>query len=199
MAWRIAWPSTWLAPVQNAQEWQAVGFWETPVAGLDFSTLADMAAGHPGGGRITSQDLLAKPVAIRNMTADRMQGIAFQADASFQILRPGLLHGLAGFMAADMTPGVVLTNSPVPLPVPHGATVYKLDRSARLLLLRLPLEVRSGDLLEVRVAVGSLVGNPLWVWEGRLLRAGLEVGRFAQNALAGFPLSRESLVVLEGA
>ena len=103
--------SLWIAPVEAAEVRPQVDFWSGSVAGLTFDAAHAIArsTGYPR--RFEVADLLAS--GARLASGDLSVDVeTLSGSAAFIISRPGTLHGIGGWFAATLAPGVELTNAP---------------------------------------------------------------------------------------
>lgn len=137
--------SLFVVPVEREDMHKQVRFWSAPRAGFDMSPAFEWAVNTGYPVELLMADLLADPVeAIKADVAER-PAAALRADVEIVIRRSGTLHGIGGWTAARLSPGVTLTNSPL--------AADRIKRRNVFLPLRAPLPVRSGDRVRVKLAI----------------------------------------------
>ena len=175
---------TWIAPVEQSSLYADVEFWSAPVAGFDMRAVRQSAAntGYPHA--FATTDLLA-PGAV-GARCDYREGDTSLArgDAAFVVTRPGVLHGLAAWFVAQLSPSVTLTNAP-------GAA-DRIKRRNAFLPLETPVTVEAGDVIEVDLALRPV--DFVVSWSVRCRRRGDEFASTRQSTLRGMLLEREDLI-----
>jgi hypothetical protein len=108
--------------------------------------------------------------------------------ARLEAERAGLVHGIAGWFVADLSPGVQMTNSPsARAPIRRRQVVFPL---------REPLPVRPGERLDVRMRILTNETVVAWGVERAVDTNGTQRPRpvaLAQSTLRGMLLSEEDL------
>ena len=150
----------YVAPVEAGAAWEeTVGFWSGARYGLDLRLGKALAVrrAHPVG---IPPDALLAPAArwlsLNLRSLDREEPLPAEGgEASFDLPRDGLFHGLACWFEADLGARVRLTNAPGAPPTHWNQAFLPLPR---------PVRTRAGDRLEVRLGactVGRRSG-PVW-------------------------------------
>jgi len=134
----------WLAPVDLPAARERLRFWQD-VRGLDFGPAADEELGRMAPHDVRAEHLTAAPqvfaeVDLRAHTADTLE-----STLRFGILRPGTLHGVAGWFQVVVCPGVVLSTAPNAPPTHWRQAVFPLREA---------VPVVAGDVFEVTLRIG---------------------------------------------
>lgn len=125
-----------LAPVEALEPWNQVDFWARPIRGLSFTAAHAIAhsTGYPRQFHI--DELLADSAPLA--TLDPSGGAeVISGRTEFEVRRNGTVHGVGGWFAARLAPGIVLTNAP-------GAS-GRINRRNVFFPLREPVGVGRGD------------------------------------------------------
>lgn len=142
----------WVAPVQSPAAFASVETWSPDLHGLDFSVVRDVAADATFVRWFDEEELLAPGAAVGAVDVTRAVDTSFAGEATFEAARDGVLHGLAGWFAADLSPGVRLSNAP-PM---RGSWMHAY------LPVREAVAVHAGD--PIRAHVEVLTPDELWRW-----------------------------------
>ncbi len=174
---------TWLAPVEHDGLYGQVDFWQRAIDGFDMSAVREGAAntGYPHA--FSTGDLLSPGTDV--LACDYRAGDAALArgEATFVATRPGTLHGLAAWFAAELSPNVVLTNAP-------GAP----DRIARrnaFLPVEAPVALHAGDTVHVALVIRPVDFVVTWMVTCR--RGARQLAAFRQSTLNGMLVVRQQL------
>jgi protein arginine N-methyltransferase 1 len=173
-----------VAPVEAPRVYHhLVDAWARDVRGFDLSAIRPFAANNHQPSGLDTDALLAEPASLGALDLGSLTQPAFAGRARMAAARAGTAHGLAGFFAARLTNGVVLTNDP------REATVSYVRA---LLPLAEPLALEAGD--ELNVEVSTYDGRD-WSWrvEHTPVGGGRE-DRRQQATLHGFPRTPEELL-----
>jgi protein arginine N-methyltransferase 1 len=172
-----------VAPIEAAELFERVQFWNSRPGGLDFAPARRWAVntGYPAA--LAPQDFLATPAAAASIDVTGCGPDPFELQHRFRIERSGTLHGIGGWFRAQLSPSVTLTNAP--------AAAQRINRRNAFLPIEQPIAVESGDEVEVRIHVipGALVVT--WTVEAR--RASQRLGRFRHSTMNGTLFAREDL------
>ncbi len=171
-----------LAPVEHPEAYELVEFWEQPRAGFDFSAARPFAANDEGFGEYEVKHLLGAASRAVEFNLDQVCPEIIPLNTELQITRAGILHGLGGWFAAELSATATLTNSPL--------AQQCLDRATAFFPLERPVPVTAGD----RVAVAMRLAPEAETvdWQVRVIGAnGKLLGAFDQSSLRGELVSRE--------
>ena len=173
-----------IAPVERADAHARVRFWSERHTEFDLSPALGWAmnTGYPV--RFDERDLLAAPADAIEIDVGERPGAPLRGRAVFSICRSGTLHGLGGWMAARLSAGVTLTNSPL--------SPARIGRANVFLPLRSPLAVERGD--GVHAALAVLPDQHVVNWTVEHSRSNETLSRQMQSTLRGMLTSRDDLV-----
>ncbi len=132
-----------LAAVEAPESWARVSFWDEPRGGLDVRAVASLArnTGYPL--RPTADQLVSAPAPLARLDTGVEPPDVVPASAKLTATRDGVIHGLAAWFVAELSPSVELTNSP--------CSSSRIDRNCAFLPLEAPTPVRAGDTLDAEV------------------------------------------------
>jgi hypothetical protein len=142
----------WIAPVQSPASFEVVQGWAHDLVGFDFSVVRDVAADATFTRWFSEDELLASGAAVGEVDLLGPLTTTFAGTATFTADRDGVAHGLAAWFAADLSPGVRLSNAP-PM---RGSWMHAY------LPVREAVPVAAGD--RIRAQVEVLTQDELWRW-----------------------------------
>jgi precorrin-6B methylase 2 len=134
----------WLAPVRSETGHGRLRFWDR-VEGFDFSPAVDAMLGRMSTVDVSVDDLLAQPQIYAELDLGQADVEALRQRLLFPIVRPGTIHGVAGWFEAQLIDDVYLATGPG-LPATHWRQAF--------FPLRTPVEVTAGDYFELTLAIG---------------------------------------------
>jgi protein arginine N-methyltransferase 1 len=177
--------TTWLAPVEAADVWAGVEFWETAPQGFDFSCIREGAAntGYPcafDAGQLLGAGL---PVVTFDLTRPQPASGAATGEVTTGVTRAGVMHGLAGWFTSELAPGITMTNAP-------GAP-DRIFRQNAFLPLDPPVPVRPGDQVHTRIVVRP--NELILAWRVTVSRQSAVVAVRQGTTLRGMLIAREDL------
>lgn len=143
----------WVAPVESHVDHEAVAVWSTDLLGFDYSPVRAIAS-EVNYVRWFAEEAAIAPgatVGAVDLTGP-LDPAVFSGEAEFVAARDGLVHGLAGWFAADLAPGVRLCNAP-PMKGSWMNAYFPVADA---------IPVQAGDRIRARVAV--LSEDELWEW-----------------------------------
>jgi protein arginine N-methyltransferase 1 len=166
--------TTWAAPVERPDLDARSGMWARPVAGLDYSLLAQywvssLPAVAPGG---STSHLGAGAICGEWDLRDRPDpSVPVLTSRSWTIERDARVSGFEVWFVAELAHGVSMTNGP--------DSHTPISRPRRFLALEHPVEVLAGD----RVTGEFLFrpAGPMVAWKGAVERDGTRVAAFAHS------------------
>ena len=118
---------------------------------MDFSPIRPFAVNNYYNFKCDPQNFLSDPKPLGSIPFAEAESTYFKGAASFEITRPGVMHGIAGWLSLDLTPEITISNSPSEpnvhwdhafFPLDTPVTVNPGDAYPWLLAL---MTVRSGD------------------------------------------------------
>jgi protein arginine N-methyltransferase 1 len=174
-----------VALVEAPELYNQIDFWSGRPAGFDCSPAREWAANTGYPVHLDADQLLSRPAdgACVDLRATSMAPFTFEIVASCE--RPGTLHGVGGWFAAQLSPSVVLTNSPL--------EAQRLARRNVFLPIDRPVPVAAGDQVAVRIRI--MPEEVFLAWDVTVGVRGPErpLTRFRHSMLKGLLLSRDQL------
>jgi protein arginine N-methyltransferase 1 len=168
----------YLAPVQYPAGNAAVEFWNARPAGFDFSPLRQWAVntGYPAS--LSQMALLGAPKVGASLDLTIAGPGPVTIEAALEISRAGTLHGIGGWFAAQLSPRVTMTNSPI-----DGD---RIGRRQVFFPIDAPVSVAAGDTVRARLI--AIPSEDVVSWT-------VEVGdaTFRHSTFNGMLLAREDL------
>ncbi|MBA2506062.1 MAG: 50S ribosomal protein L11 methyltransferase [Thermoleophilaceae bacterium] len=173
-----------VAPVESDAMWSQVDFWDTTPLGLEMGAGRTIArnTGYPV--RYSREDLLGPDEIVASLDPSVENDSPIHGRASLRIERDGTLHGAGGWFAAEMSPGVTMTNSPL--------AEERIKRRNVFFPVERPVAVTAGDRVEVSM---SIVPSEVMVdWDVTVTGAdGTSKAASRHSTFAGMLLSAEDL------
>lgn len=173
-----------VAPVEAPAMDSQVRFWTTPRQGVDLSPALEWAVNTGYPATFAADDLLSEAADVGRASTAETPANGFTADVVLTIRRGGVLHGLAGWFAAQLSPGVMLTNDP--------RAAERVGKRNVFLPIRNPLPVTAGETVKVHIRILPLELLVVWRVEVRST-SGAVRSRQSQSTLNGMLLAREDL------
>ncbi|RLB54114.1 MAG: hypothetical protein DRJ42_10020 [Deltaproteobacteria bacterium] len=133
-----------LAPVELPEDHSRVAFWND-VEGFDFSPAIDELMSRMSLSRVAPGALLSEAQSFYEIDLRTHREVTLERKLLFQMQRPGVLHGLAGWFEVALSADVSFATSPSS-PSTHWQQAF--------FPFRQPVSVTPGDFLEVVFAVG---------------------------------------------
>ena len=177
--------TTWLAPVEAADLWARVEFWESAPLGFDFSSVREGAAntGYPSAfdaGQLLGAGL---PAVTFDLTRPQSASGAVTGEVTVRVTRAGVMHGLAGWFTAELAPGITMTNAP-------GAP-DRIFRQNVFLPLDPPVPALPADEVHARLVVRP--NELVLAWRVTVSRESAAVAVRHGTTLRGMLIAREDL------
>lgn len=177
-----------IVPVEAPKMHDEIDIWKRDLYGLDFSPIRSFAVNNYYNFKCDPQDFLSEPKRLGGIPFAEAESTSVKGAASFEITRPGVMHGIAGWLVLDLAPGITISNSPSRANVHWDQAFFPLD---------IPVPVNAGD--GVSLALSTYDGAE-WRWrvginrqtEGEGEKQAKEM-RFDHSSFFGFPLTRQKL------
>jgi protein arginine N-methyltransferase 1 len=173
-----------VAPVNFPEMSRIVNFWSKNPAGLKMWPAQRIAlnTGYPTEKR--PRRLFGKPARMFTLDLTELTPERLHGEAEIEVTAAGLMHGLSGWFAAELAPGIVMTNSPF--------SKGRIGRRAAFLPLEKPFALRKGDRL--KITMGMIPAQTMLTWKVTVLNSrGIEKGRCVHSTLKGMLLVPEDL------
>jgi protein arginine N-methyltransferase 1 len=172
-----------VAPIEEPELFDHVQFWNSRPAGLDFAPARRWAVntGYPAA--LSPRQFLATPVAAASLDLTTRGPEPFELQHCFRIERSGVLHGIGGWFAAQLSRSVTLTNSP--------AAAERINRRNAFLPIDQPVAVEAGDQVDVHIHI--IPGAVVVTWTVDVRRTSQLRARFRHSTVNGTLFAREDL------
>ncbi len=174
-----------VAPVDSSASWAPVGFWGGRQEGFDFQHVRRRAENTCFLARLGRAELLGEGLPARSVDLGAHGSTVLDLESEVAIRRAGILHGIAGWWRARLSPGVTMSNAP--------GEPDAIDRPQAFFPIGRPAEVSEGDRVRIRVRIRS---TDLVSWKVRLARKRRSIGRAGASDVLRFEHSTfKSLLV----
>ena len=181
-----------VAPIESNDDYQKLDFVSPDVYGLEFKSAREVAFNETYSIRLQPEFLLAAPQQAYRMNSTDCAPLDHpQAELTFSITRPGILHGFGAWFSSELAEGSFLSN------YPSSTSSW----SNRLFPLLSPVEVKPGYLVRLRLSGFHPPGTSLvWQWTTEVLQSDARthnlssVAEFKQSTFAHSIHSLESVL-----
>src|SRR5207244_2556655 len=106
--------------------------WADDLSGVDFSSVRSIAANTPGHTVVGPPAYLADPASFGRFRLLDVSTPEVQAEITWTARRRGTLHGCGGWFAAELAPGIELSNAPPRATPSWGHAFFPLERPVTL-------------------------------------------------------------------
>jgi protein arginine N-methyltransferase 1 len=154
-----------------------IEFWKGQLFGMDLSPMATFAANNRYAVRIEPEAFLGTPAALVRIRLAKFSDLHLHGTVSVTVDRPGLVHGLCGWFTAELTPDVLLSNSPIQTTTNYAQTFFPLLE---------PVRVEKEDRLTLSL---QTFDEAEWHWQMRVN----EGPSVSHSTFFGFPLAKDAL------
>ena len=177
-----------LAPVEFAKGNEEVAFWDKDLYGIDFQPARRWAASALQIVSVSPESFLAEPCCFLEIDLTRLPSplpTFWGAEPTFPALRPGTLHGFAGWFEAELAPGHRLSTSPLAPATVWQQVFFPLEK---------PISIAPGD--QVSVSFGTFLDGrtAIWSWRGQVRHGGGIKGAFDHSTFQEVAPVRPRLV-----
>jgi hypothetical protein len=179
----------WAAPVECPEMFANVGFWNNSPAGFDFRPAHTIATNTGYPFKFEPKQLLGQPERLGTLDLSTATGAAFRVQSCVTATRAGQLHGIGGWFHAQLSPSVIMTNSPLAAPRINRRNVFfPIDR---------PVALAVGD--RVHIDMHIVPGQGLVTWGIEISRDGgphdapLQKTTFQHSTFKGMLLCQDDL------
>jgi hypothetical protein len=148
-----------VAPVQSKAAYKGIGGWCTPMLGMDFSPLQELAYNsvyHVSDEPLT---LLAEPATLTSIDLSTVTKHPKDLSANFNFSRAGELHGFAGWFRADLGGNQFLSTGPSDPDTHWGQVFFPVGQ---------PVAVERGGQAQFRFSERYTGDETRWHWSGRV-------------------------------
>ena len=168
-----------VAPVEHPRLHGRLGFWRRRPADFDFAPAAAIAANTGYPARIKPAHLLGLPARAGRVDLTSDVALPVEIAASLEASRDGVLHGIAGWFVARLSPNVRLTNSPL--------SPDRIRRRPIFFPIENAVKVSAGTPIDVSMRI--LPSENMYSWDVRVGSS----STFRHTTLRGMLIAREDL------
>jgi hypothetical protein len=127
--------------------------------GFDWSPIGDFAFDRTEVCRIGPSALVGEPLDVGELDIGGLRDVPEHFQGRAVATADGVVHALAGWFDATLSPGVVLRTGPGEPPTHWEQLAFPL---------RTPIEVRAGDEVEVAFSHHTVLTRTFWHWRCRV-------------------------------
>jgi hypothetical protein len=171
-----------IAPVEHARLHRRLRFWKDRPAGFDFTPAAEVAANTGYPFRLRPEHLLAPPIVAATIDLTKDVEVPLRVGGRLETSRAGIVHGIAGWFVARMSPGVTMTNSPL-----SDERIFR-----RPIVFPIGEAVTVAATTPIDVAMTLLPSELMYSWDVQV-GAATDGRRFRHTTLRGMLIAREDL------
>jgi Ribosomal protein L11 methyltransferase (PrmA) len=172
------------APVETEEVWSRIEFWETTPLGFDVGPGLMIArnTGYPV--QYEPAELLGEPAVLASLDPGVVGATIIQAQANVVIDRQGVLHGVGGWFAAQLSPATAMSNSPLaPDRINRHNVFFPVER---------PVPVVSGDHVHIKMQI--VTAETMVRWDVAVRDAGGKVKASSRHStFEGMLMCKEDL------
>lgn len=172
------------APVECASGFAAVSGWREPIAGLDYSHVADLAANLWTKQPFTSRDLLAPGQVLVAIDYATLESDRTRSRTRFTVERAGRCNGIGVWFRSELAPGVVIDTGPESPPTVYVRAYFPLSHE---------YAVEPGDTVDLDFQTRVVDKIDVWIWAVRIEREGQPPVEERHSDFEGVPLDVERL------
>jgi protein arginine N-methyltransferase 1 len=177
-----------VAPVEHEDLWGQVEFWNGSPAGFNFQPARKLAVNTGYPTKFEPRHLLAAPATIASLNAAQDPASIAGLDASMELQRAGILHGVGAWFSAQLSPNVAMSNGPLETkPIRRRNVFFPIDR---------PVAVEKGDRVRVTMSIRPNELMVAWTVEVRDKQAAAgsaPKAQFTHSTFQGMLLCKEDL------
>jgi predicted RNA methylase len=178
-----------IAPVEAADMWSQVEFWERSPAGFDFSPARTVAVNTGYPVKYKKGQLLGASTRAASLDLFTVDASPFNVEATIRARKSGMMHGIGGWFEARLSKSVTLTNSP--------AARRSISRRNMFFPVDRPVKLATGDRVRVRMNIRPAEAAVTWkvdaVGGGRASVDAPPKAQFTHSTLRGMLISKEDL------
>jgi SAM-dependent methyltransferase len=179
-----------VAPVEVADLWGQVEFWNSSPEGFDFRSVRRWAVNTACAAKYDTSRFLADPAVGKTLDLHTSSSEPFDFEVCIRATRHGSLHGVAGWFSAGLTERVSMSNSPTARrPIDRKNAFFPVDQ---------PVPVEVADLITIRMHIMPI--DSMVTWKVSVARESgedsvrpVQVASFQHSTFNGMLLSREQV------
>jgi len=172
-----------VAPVEHAGLHGRLRFWKGRPADFDCTPAFDVAANTGYSVRLRPEHLLSAPVSAATLDLTVEHPLPLRVSGALRASRDGVLHGIAGWFVARLSPLVSMTNSPL--------SVERIYRRQVFFPIEAAVPIEAGATIDVSMRI--LPADTMYAWEVRVGPLAGPPVTFRHTTLRGMLLAREDL------
>jgi len=145
-----------IVPVEATELFSQINYWGKHPYGIDFSTARLMALNSMYIESIPPMAFLSEPQRLATFDLTITGSCGMSEQLNFVASRSGVMSGLCGWFDAYLSPGRVLSTSPLEPPTHWQQTFFPIDE---------PVHLIQGDVVSVKVEYIPTSAEGIWNWE----------------------------------
>jgi hypothetical protein len=181
-----------VSPVECPAVWDDIEFWNQSPAGFDFAPARAWAANTGYPVKLSAEQLLGDAAKLCTFDVTQVMPRTVRADVETRVSKSGMLHGIGGWFSAQLSPSVVLSNSP--------SSSQSIDRRNVFFPIDGPVKVEPGDRVQIQMSI--MPKEVMVSWRVRVFGAQRQTDGAAarpkaeslHSTFGGMLLSKEDLV-----
>ncbi len=164
------------APVEHWEEYGRITEpWRDNTFGLDLRAGAEFETNNWSKVALRPDQLLAEGKPWASLDYQRINHPAVHGSLSWEIQRPGILHGIASWFDAELAPGIGFSNHPEKPALIYGQAFMPLPRA---------VEVQPHTRVKAQIHAHWINSGYVWQWKGKICdQSGEAIERFDQSTL----------------
>lgn len=171
-----------VAPIEAPDRFGWVEFWRARTTGFDLTPVRRWAVNTGYPTTFEASDRLGSPACVGSFEMARVTPAPLELHGRLAVERGGTLHGLGGWFAAQLSPGVAVSNGPGP---------NRLGRQNVFFPIETPVAVQPEDRIDVSMHV--IPAGTMVTWTVDVRRGSVSLGRFRHSTLKGMLICSEEL------
>jgi Arginine methyltransferase oligomerization subdomain/Ribosomal protein L11 methyltransferase (PrmA) len=174
-----------VAAVEHSGLHGRLRFWKGRPAGFDCTPAVEIAANTGYPVRMRPEHLLSAPVSGATLDLTIDQALPLRVSGALRASRDGVLHGIAGWFVARLSPHVTMTNSPM--------SAERIYRRQVFFPIEEPVTIEAGATIDVAMRI--LPTDSMYAWDVRVSPLFGPPVTFRHTTLRGMLLAREDLTL----
>ena len=172
-----------VAAVEHSGLHGRLRFWQGRPAEFDFTAAVEIAANTGYPVRLQPEHLLSAPVSAATLDLTIDHPLPLHVSGALRASRNGVLHGIAGWFVARLSPHVTMTNSPL--------SAERIYRRQVFFPIQEPVAIEAGATIDVAMRI--LPSDTMYAWDVRVSPLSGPPVTFRHTTLRGMLLAREDL------
>ena len=173
-----------VAAVEHAGFTRPAALLERTAGGFRLHAVADVATNTGYPARLRPEHLLSSPLTATTLDLMVDHPLPLNFSAPLRASRAGVLHGIAGWFEARLSPSVTMTNSPL--------SAERIFRRQVFFPIADAVPIDAGAAIDVTMRI--LPADTMYAWEVRVEPSSGPPVTFRHTTLRGMLLAREDLV-----